>query len=97
MVWRLFCLLVVLELENVCHSRSSASFALLRTSSRDDDDEFLYGDSELKASSLSTVTPPVIPSPGENPLLRHSFCILLVPTKYIRLFAHNSPRVRVSR
>lgn len=62
---------------------------LLRTSSRDDDDEFLYGDSELKASSLSTtVAPPVIPSPGENHLLRHSFCILLVPTKYIRLFAH---------
>lgn len=50
----------------------SVSVFLLRTSSRDDDDEFLYGDSELKESSLSTVAPAVIPSPGENPFSLHS-------------------------
>jgi hypothetical protein len=44
---------------------------LLRTRSRDDDDEFLYGDSELNESSLSTVAPPVIPSPGEIPFSLH--------------------------
>ncbi|KAI9445402.1 hypothetical protein H4582DRAFT_2125721 [Lactarius indigo] len=37
----------------------------------DDDDEFLYGDSELKESSLSTVAPAVIPSPGETPFSLH--------------------------
>ena len=47
---------------------------LLKFDLRDDDDEFLYGDSELKESSLSKVPPALladlaVPSTGETPLL----------------------------
>lgn len=44
---------------------------LLKFNLRDDDDEFLYGDSELKESSLSKVPPAVVapvPSAGETSL-----------------------------
>lgn len=64
-------------LENVCVARGrqiAKQLFLLKFDPRDDDDEFLYGDSELKESSLSKVPPALladlaIPSAGETPLL----------------------------
>jgi hypothetical protein len=41
-------------LEHVCLARGR-NFFLLKPSLRDDDEEFLYGDSELKESSLSKI------------------------------------------
>ena len=45
---------------------------LLKFNLRDDDDEFLYGDTELKESSLSKIPADLIPAPvpsaGETPL-----------------------------
>jgi hypothetical protein len=60
---------------------------------RDDDDEFLYGDSELKESSLSQVPAGILASAGETFFFctlaeARPSCILLVPTKYNRHFAH---------
>jgi hypothetical protein len=85
-------------LENVCVARGRRivkRLFLLKFDPRDDDDEFLYGDSELKESSPSNVPAAVVdpvPSAGETPLLvlcpSDAFCILLVPTKYNRHFAH---------
>jgi len=74
-------------LENVCRSWSSNRQSTLLTEKfhpRDDDDEFLYGDSELKDSSLSkvppalVVAPVLVPSPGETPLL-----VLCPPTRFV--------------
>ena len=64
-------------LENVCVARGrqiAKQLFLLKFNPRDDDDEFLYGDTELKESSLSQVPPALIaelavPSAGETPLL----------------------------
>jgi hypothetical protein len=68
---------------------------LLRTSSRDDDDEFLYGDSELKESSLSTVTPlsyrHLVRIPSAAQLLYSTRSDKIYST-----FCSHSPRVRVS-
>jgi hypothetical protein len=56
-----------------CVSRSWSQLFLLKFSLRDDDDEFLYGDSELKESSLSMISADLIvapvPTTGETPLL----------------------------
>jgi len=97
-------------LENVCVARGrqiAKQLFLLKFDPRDDDDEFLYGDSELKESSLSKVPPALladlaVPLAGETPLLG-----LLVPstrifvfyssqTKYNRHFAHFFSCVRAS-
>lgn len=64
-------------LENVCVAARGRQIAkrlfLLKFNPRDDDDEFLYGDSELKESSLSKVPPALladlVTSVGETPLL----------------------------
>ena len=69
-----------------CVSRSWSQLFLLKLSLRDDDDEFLYGDSELKESSLSKIHADLIvapvPTTGEIPLLHlvssDACCILLV-------------------
>jgi hypothetical protein len=63
-------------LENVCVARGRRTvkqlFLTEKFHPRDDDDEFLYGDSELKHSSLSkvptalVVAPVLVPSPGET-------------------------------
>ena len=54
-------------LEHVCVTRGRKLF-LLKFSLRDDDDEFLYGDSQLKITTDVAVAPPVpVPSSaGEN-------------------------------
>jgi hypothetical protein len=61
----------------VCVGSWSQLF-LLKFNLRDDDDEFLYGDSELKESSLSKISADLIvapePSAGETPL--PALCIL---------------------
>jgi hypothetical protein len=70
----------LLDWNYVCLLRSSHTF-LTEAHSRDDDDEFLYGDSELKESSLSNVpadlvvAAPVPSSSGEN--TSSCICILL--------------------
>jgi hypothetical protein len=63
------------NLEHVCLARGRTLF-LLKFSLRDDDDEFLYGDSQFKVPVDFAVAPPVPSSAGENtPSPR--ICILL--------------------
>jgi hypothetical protein len=63
-------------LEHVCVARGRTLF-LLKFSLRDDDDEFLYGDSQLKVSADLAVAAPAIPSSaGENTSSPRT-CILL--------------------
>ena len=64
----------ILVLEHVCLVRSRTLF-LLKFSLRDDDDEFLYGDSQLKVPADLVVPTPVLPSTGEN--TSSCTCILL--------------------
>jgi hypothetical protein len=81
-----------------CVSRSRSQLFLLKFSLRDDDDEFLYGDSELKESSLSMIPADLIvapvPTTGETPLLLlypATRVVFYSSTKYNRHFAHFFP------
>jgi hypothetical protein len=94
-------------LEHVCVARSRKLF-LLKFNLRDDDDEFLYGDSQLKLSTDIAVATPAVPSSaGENTsslLLAlvsscDAFCILLVLKRNINSIfwlTFSFPCVRVS-
>ena len=65
------------NLEHVCVARGRTLF-LLKFSLRDDDDEFLYGDSQLKVSADLAVAAPAVPSSaGENNTSSPRTCILL--------------------
>jgi hypothetical protein len=73
------------NLEHVCLARGRTLF-LLKFSLRDDDDEFLYGDSQLKVpADLAPIAAPVPPSTGENTSPPPRTCILprrvLYPTR----------------
>ena len=80
-----------LEFQHVCLTRGRTLF-LLKFSLRDDDDEFLYGDSQPKVPADLALNAPAVPSSsaGENassssaPVSsRDAFCTLLVlKTKY---------------
>jgi len=56
---------------------SGRTLFLLKLSLRDDDDEFLYGDSQLKVSADLAVAAPVPSSAGENTSSPPCTCILL--------------------
>ena len=62
-------------MEHVCLARGRTLF-LLKFSLRDDDDEFLYGDSQFKVPADLAVAPPVPSSAGENTFSPRT-CILL--------------------
>ena len=64
------------NLEHVCVARGRTLF-LLKFSLRDDDDEFLYGDSQLKVPADLAVAAPVPSSAGENNTSSPRTCILL--------------------
>jgi hypothetical protein len=51
-----------------CVSCSWSQLFLLKLSLRDDDDDFLYGDSELKESSLSKIPADHIVAPADDDL-----------------------------
>jgi hypothetical protein len=88
----------------VCVARGRTLF-LLKFSLRDDDDEFLYGDSQFKVPADLAVAPPVPSSAGENTsspftctLLRRLLYPTRPQTKYkFDILAHFPfPCVRVS-
>jgi hypothetical protein len=68
---------LVIGLEHVCVARGRKLF-LLKFGLRDDDDEFLYGDSQLKVPADLAIAAPVPSSAGENTSsLVLATCILL--------------------
>ena len=84
--WR-FQLDLVIGLEHVCVARGRKLF-LLKFGLRDDDDEFLYGDSQLKAPAELPIAPPVPSSAGENTSL--VLALHLYPPTATRFVSYSS-------